>query len=131
MSREAFSDTKKLLDILKNDYKLGKSFDTDFVESLVAHEMGHNAHIALALKRAKLPYGKPLSMIDTNIFRRIYNEISQKIYICCFGDETFDEIQNQCAIELGDKAYGNPRELIAQSFGNYYFGKNKFIIAKK
>ena len=93
--------------------------------------MGHNAHVALTLKRAKLLNGKPLSAIEFDIFRRNYIEILQEIYIRCCGDEAFDEIQNLCAFELGDKAYGNPRELIAQSFGNYYFGKNKFIIAKK
>lgn len=131
LSRDDFVDTKKLLDILKDDYESGKSFDTDFVESLVAHEMGHNAHIALTLKRASLPYGKPLSMIDTDIFRRNYNEISQEIYIRCFGDETFDEIQNICINDLGKKVYCNPQELIAQSFGNYYYGKNKSKISSK
>lgn len=131
LSRETFTDTKKLLEILKDDYESGKSFDTDFIESLVAHEMGHNAHIALALKRANIPYGKPLSALERQLLKKHYDEISQEIYTQCFTNESFDEIQNQCAIELGDNAYGNPRELIAQSFGNYYFGKHKSNIGKK
>jgi len=64
------------------------------------------------------------------IFEKEYNNIAQEVYLAAFTNENFDNIQKQCIQQLGNMVYKNPNELIAQSFGNDYFGKNKSNIAK-
>lgn len=130
LSKLDFMDVNSLLNKLKTDFSSGTSYDTDDIQSLIAHELGHNAHVALALKRAGLKYGKPLSTIETYIFEKEYNNIAQEVYLAAFTNENFDNIQKQCIQQLGNMVYKNPNELIAQSFGNDYFGKNKSNIAK-
>ena len=130
LDKNNFANPVLLLQSLKEDYKTGKSYDTDYIESLVAHEMGHNAHIVLALKRANIAYGKPLSLIEQKILKEKYDIISQEIYSVCFNEETFYQIQEKCVKELGKNVYCNPHELIAQSFGNYYYGKSKSSISE-
>ena len=125
-----FANPEVLLEHLRQDFESGKSYETEYIESLVAHEMGHNAHIALALKRAKLKYGKPLSKIEAEVFKKQYNKISQDIYLRAFSDETYEEIQEICTEQLGMMTKESPRELIAQSFGNYYYGSTKSKVAK-
>lgn len=131
LDKNNFANPDELLQSLKNDFINKKSYDTDNIESLVAHELGHNAHIALALKRAGIPYGKPLGNLELKIFDEYYNKISEEIYVFAFGDEDFIEIQQICAIQLGTNTIEDPHELIAQSFGNYYYGKNKSFVGKK
>ena len=87
--------------------------------------MGHNVQIALALKRTGVQYGKPLSEIDYFLFLNEYKKISREVYIAAFTTENFSEIQAACRNQLGSMTIGRPRELIAQSFGNYYYGMNK------
>lgn len=106
------------------------SYKTSSIGSLVAHEMGHNAHVALALKRAGIAYGEPLSSISQTLFEREYNQIAQEVYRVCFFDETISEIYSKCVSELGSMTDDNARELIAQSFGKYYYGDEKSVIAK-
>ena len=125
LSKTAFSNPTELENCLKQDYINGASYEVTGIESLVAHEIGHNAHIALALKRAGLQYGSPIGTLETAILKREYNKISQEIYLAAFTDEKFLQIQGICVEELGWKTYCNPRELVAQSFGNYYFGVKK------
>lgn len=130
--KSAFVDEKALLKRLNDDYISGYSFKTNRIESLVAHEMGHNAHIALALKRAGLKYGVPFSnKEEDDLFRGEYKKIMQEIYIAAFTDEDYDSIQQICGEQLGSMTIENPKELIAQSFGNYYYGSNKSIVAEK
>lgn len=131
LDRGAFSNPSKLLEILKKDFISGKSYKTDKIQSLVAHEMGHNAHVALALKRAGIEYGKSLSDIEIFVFQNEYDEIKQEIYLAAFTNESYIEIQRQCEKELGLITVGNPQELIAQSFGNYYYGNDKSKIGKQ
>ncbi len=114
---------------MKKDFVDGKSYDTESIESLIAHEFGHRAHVALALKRAKISYGEPISPINQVLLKQQYDLISQEIYIAAFKDESFISIQNACVEQLGEICLNNPHELIAQSFGNYYYGKNKSDIA--
>lgn len=129
-SESAFSDEANLRAVLANDFARGRSYETNCIESLVAHEMGHAAHISLALKRAGLKYGKPLSAIECHIFEQEYRKIAQEIYLAAFTSEGYDEIQELCVKQLGNMVYANSHELIAQSFGNYYYGTNKSKIAK-
>jgi len=131
LDKSAFSDEVELVKKLNDDFKSHKSYKTNRIESLVAHEMGHNAHIALALKRAHLEYGKPLNVLEISIFKHEYDKILQEIYLTCFNDETFDEIQTICAEQLGNMVRWSAEELIAQSFGNYYYGETRTSIAKK
>ncbi len=129
--KNGFANPEMLLQRLKEDYKSGESYDTDYIESLVAHEMGHNAHVALALKRVGLEYGKPLGPIEQELFDKEYVKIQHEIYEAAFKDESFTEIQDICAGQLGEMTRGNARELIAQSFGNYYYGNAKSVVGKK
>ncbi len=125
-----FANPKNLLEILDNDFKSGKSYDVNGIESLVAHEIGHNIHYALSLKRANISYGKPLDNLTLYLFDNEYKKICQEIYIQYFSNETIEQINELCIKELGYMTKNNPRELIAQSFGNYYFGKEKSKIGK-
>lgn len=131
LSKAAFSDPIKLEQFLKQDYLDGISYEVKGIESLVAHEMDHNAHVALALKRAGLEYGKPFERIGLEVFKKEYYKITQEIYLTAFEDESLQQIQSMCVADLGNKVYFNPYELIAQSFGNYYYGAEKSSIAKK
>ncbi len=131
LSKTAFSNPTELENCLKQDYINGASYEVTGIESLVAHEMGHNAHIALALKRAGLRYGNQFSNVDFFLFSREYNKISQEIYTVSFTNESYFEIQTKCRDQLGKTTVGNPRELIAQSFGNYYYGVKKAEIAER
>lgn len=63
------------------------------------------------------------------MFSRECDRISQEIYLAAFTDESLYEIQSQCVSELGRVTYYDAHELIAQSFGNYYFGDSKSKIA--
>lgn len=130
LEKSVFVDYDKIMRRLKNDYARGLSYKTNAVESLIAHEMGHNAHIALALKRSGLEYAKPLSLLDCEIFKKHYHEICLDVYRCAFSNEAAFEIQGMCVSQLGSMTYNAPSELIAQSFGNYYYGEEKSDIAK-
>lgn len=130
LNEKAFSNLETLKKCLNDDFLSGLSYQTDKIESLVAHEMGHNAHVVLALKRSGLEYGKPLTPIETAIFDEKYREITQEVYMAAFSDESFETIRNICEKELGSMAK-SPRELIAQSFGNYYFGAQRQRVAIK
>jgi hypothetical protein len=70
LSKSDFANPDNLLKKLKEDYKSGLSYETSTIQSLIAHEMGHNAHIALALKPAGLSYGEPLSPKQLVLFNR-------------------------------------------------------------
>ena len=131
LDKQAFANEGALKDILKSHFKEGFSYDTDSIESLYAHEFGHAVHNALALKRAGLPFGKPLTREQVNIFKHERNKITQDIYLAAFTDETYNEIMLSINKSLGSRANDAPTELIAQSFGNYYFGKQRTAIAEK
>lgn len=120
-----------MLDVLTSDYQFGYSYKTGSIESLVAHELGHNVHVALALKRSKIEYGKPLNLIQQQIFKNEYAKIKQEIYSVSFTHESLEDIYIKCSNELGRMTEGKPGELIAQSFGNYYYGEEKSAIASK
>ena len=125
-----FASPNSLLKKLNADYVSGFSYETDTIQSLVAHEMGHNAHIALALKRAHLPYGVPLTLEQETQFRNKLLEIREEVYDYVFGDLDTESILDEIINELGESAiYRN--ELIAQSFGCHYYGKKKSLIADK
>lgn len=129
-----FSDEDALLKALKLDYQNGISYNTNRIESLVAHELGHAAHNELTLQRIGYTGGS-MSLQMCQAFSREKNQILQEIYIAAFPDDkfpdiTFDEIQDQVRKELGIMAHDSPAELIAQAFGNYYYGLEHSRIAK-
>ena len=130
LSQAAFSNPEKLLQTLEDNYHTGFSYKTQCIESLVAHEMGHNAHMALALQRSNIIYREPFGTVDSIRFTQERKRVSEEIYIAAFTDESYDEIQAMCVSELGKMVDRNPPELIAQSFGNYYYGDKKSRIAK-
>ncbi|MDP4152610.1 MAG: minor capsid protein [Bacillota bacterium] len=125
-----FSDTKGTMQVLHDHYTEGISYQTENIGSLVAHELGHAAHQLLALNRAGYVNGKNLSSIQVSIFQSERKKISQEIYLQAFTDESFEEIFHKIYNELGQRASESGEELIAQSFGNYYFGKHKSKVAK-
>lgn len=131
LSRSAFASPEALLKSLQQDYKSGKSYETESIESLAAHELGHNAHIALAMKRAGIDYGTPLTVLHRELFRMERNKISQEIYIAAFDGQGINEIRAICREQLGNMTVDNPYELIAQSFGNYYYGSSVSGVAKR
>lgn len=125
-----FANPEELIKVLKRDFELGKSYKTKHIESLVAHEMGHNLHIILALRKAKLLYGVQLTPELVVELENSMIQIRNEVYDYVFGDMELDEIISTVKKDLGWSAtVGN--ELIAQSFGNYYYGDNKSKIARK
>ena len=124
----AFGDEKQLLRILAQEYKSGASYETKSIESLIAHEMGHAAHNALALKRVGYIEGKSLTRQQMEMFKVEREQLRQDIYIAAFANESYDEIVDNILAQLGQSAL-NATELIAQSFGNCYYGENKSAIA--
>lgn len=125
-----FANPKELIKVLKRDFETGKSYETRYIESLVAHELGHNVHIICALRKAKLLYGVPLTPEHVIELERSMIQIRNDVYEYVFGDMEFSEIVSSVKKDLGWSAtIGN--ELIAQSFGNYYYGDKKSKIARK
>lgn len=128
-SREAFANPEALLKALKEDEQNGNSFETEDIRSLVAHEYGHQAHNCLALKRIGYNGSGRLTAKQIQAFVLMRKQITQEIYLAAFTDESFQDIINSCDEELGTRAR-QPEELIAQSFGNHYFGKRRSRIAE-
>lgn len=131
LSKQYCSDYTLLRQKLSDDYENKISYQTDNVGSLSCHELGHAIHKILAMKRAGLEYGKPISAEQNILFSSKLNEICIEIYKVAFDDSfvTPEAIFNKCAKQLGSMAI-NPNELIAQCFGNYYYGYEKMPIAK-
>lgn len=131
LSKQYCSDYSLLRQKLSDDYKNKVSYQTDNVGSLACHELGHAIHKILAFKRAGLEYGKPISAEQNILLNKKLNEICIEIYEAAFDDsfETPEAIFDECANQLGSMAV-MPNELIAQSFGNYYYGSDKMPIAK-
>ena len=130
LNEAIFSNSDALSKALSNDYVTGLSYETDNIESLVAHEIGHAAHNVLALKKCGFKYGEPLTILQAEILKEEREKIIEKVYEIAFSDETVDEIFDACRKQLGRMAE-NPSELISQSFGNYYYGTTKSPIATK
>nr|DAO33324.1 MAG TPA: minor capsid protein [Caudoviricetes sp.] len=131
LSKQYCSDYSLLRQKLSDDYKNKVSYQTDNVGSLACHELGHAIHKILAFKRAGLEYGKPISAEQNILLNKKLNEICIEIYEAAFDDsfKTPEAIFDECANQLGSMAV-MPNELIAQSFGNYYYGSDKMPIAK-
>jgi hypothetical protein len=125
LSKQYCSDYSLLRQKLSDDYKNKVSYQTDNVGSLACHELGHAIHKILAMKRANIKYGEVLLPIKRLTFERELQKIKMEIYISAFTNEELEEIDEICFNELGGMTYRNPDELIAQSFGNYYYGKTK------
>lgn len=105
------------------------SYESDNVGSLLCHEAGHSLHRILAFKRAGIRYGEVMLPEVKDKYDKEFAKIQQEVYLAAFSDEDYWEIQNACTRELGSMVEGNAKELIAQSFGNYYYGKNKSRVA--
>lgn len=124
-----FSDENNLVKALRHDAEIKKSYETDCLESLVAHEIGHAIHNILALKRSGLEYGKRMTQFEAIAFNNARTKIIEEIYCLYFTDESAMEILDECARQLGEMAR-NPNEMIAQAFGNYYYGAKKQPLSK-
>lgn len=75
-------------------------------------------------------YGVLLKGENLFRFNEEYKKIQEEIYSVAFNNENLEEIYEICSKELGSMTVGNARELIAQSFGNYYFGVQQSGISK-
>lgn len=124
-----FSDEDNLIKVLHHDAEIHKSYETDHLESLVAHEIGHALHSILALKRTGLQYGKRMTPLEAIAFNNERKKIIQEIYCLYFTDEGYEEIIDECTRQLGTMAI-DPNEMIAQAFGNYYYGVKKQPLSK-
>lgn len=105
------------------------SYESDNVGSLLCHEVGHSLHRILAFKRTGIRYGEIMSSETEAKYKEAFAEIRKEVYLAAFSDEDYFEIQNACTRELGSMVEENANELIAQSFGNYYYGKTKSRVA--
>lgn len=130
LSKDYCSDYSLLRQKLSEDFINCISYETDSVGSLTCHELGHAIHKILAMKRAGIKYGELLSSIKRALFENEMQKISIEIYNAAFTDESYEVIVEACEQELGSMVTGKPGELIAQSFGNYYYGKKKSRVAK-
>jgi len=125
LSEHYCSDYSILRQKLNDDFKTSFSYETDNAGSLTCHELGHALHKILAMKRAGIIYGEELTPLKRFLLEKEFQKIKEEVYLASFSDETLEEIDKACISELGTMTYRNSDELIAQSFGNYYYGKNK------
>ena len=125
LSDDYCSDYDKLRKKLTDDFDSRFSYETDNVGSLACHERGYAIHKILAMKRAGIIYGEPLTPIKNWMFEEELQKIREEVYLSAFTDEEFEEIVQICSNELGSMTINNADQLIAQSFGNYYYGKSK------
>lgn len=125
------SDYSLLREKLLTDFNSHFSYEADNAGSLACHELGHALHKILALKRAGINYGEIITPIKKALFEQELWKISIEIYETAFDDSfiTPEAIFDECARQLGDMATDSG-ELIAQGFGNYYYGKNKMPLSK-
>lgn len=130
LSKDYCSDYLLLRQKLLEDFINHISYETDNVGSLTCHELGHAIHKILALKRVGIKYGELLTPIKEELFKNEMQKIGIEIYNAAFTDESYEVIVETCERELGSMVTGKPGELIAQSFGNYYYGNKKSIVAK-
>lgn len=130
LSENYCSDYSLLRQKLSEDFINRVSYETDNVGSLTCHELGHAIHKILAMKRAGIKYGELLSPIKRVLFEQELQNITIEIYNAAFTDESYEVIVETCEQELGSMVTEKPGELIAQSFGNYYYGITKMSIAK-
>lgn len=131
LSKDYCSDYSLLRQKLSEDFITRISYETDSIGSLACHELGHAIHKILAMKRAGIRYGETLSPIKRVLFENELRKINIEIYEIAFDDSfnTTVAIFSECENQLGKMAT-DPNELIAQSFGNYYYGIEKKPIAK-
>lgn len=132
LSSDYFSDYSLLKAKLLEDFNNKVSYKTNNAGSLVCHEIGHALHKILAMKRAGIKYGEALTPIKQQLFENELEKITIDVYKNVFDDSftTPNAIFDECAKQLGNMAR-NPNELIAQSFGNYYYGDERMPIAEK
>ncbi len=125
------SDYSLLRKTMSNHFEDGYSYEVDNVGSLLCHEVGHSLHRILALKRAGIKYGDIMLPEVKEKYDKEFAKIQQEVYLAAFSesDADFWEIQGMCADELGTMVILKPKELISQSFGNYYYGKTKSRVA--
>lgn len=132
LSSDYFSDYSLLKAKLLEDFNNEVSYKTNNAGSLVCHEIGHALHKILAMKRVGIKYGEALTPIKQQLFENEFKKITIDVYNNVFDDSftTPNAIFDECAKQLGNMAR-NPNELIAQSFGNYYYGDERMPIAEK
>ena len=118
---------------LQNDFDSYHSFEVTSYQSLVAHELGHNAHICLAMKRCGFDYGMPLTYTEALRLQKQMNSVIDEIYDLCFPEwkEKPGVIVEKSIADFGMISIQTKNELIGQAFGKHYFGKNKSKIADK
>ena len=127
-----FSDPEQLMVTLLEHYESFYSYEVTSYQSIVAHEMGHNAHMILAMQRCGIPYGSPLSSDELSRIRTEEEVILEEIYDLCFPGwkKDFSIVTNQSIIDFGVESIQGPFELIAQAFGKHYYGKKRARIAE-
>ena len=133
MLDSVFSDPEHLMELLKNDYDKYRSFEVTSYQSLAAHELGHNAHICLAMKRRGFEYGKPITREEAFVLKNQENTILNEIYDMCFPgwNKDYETVLKHSIADFGTISVKPPQELIAQAFSKYYYGKKKSRIAKE
>ena len=70
-----------------------------------------------------------MTPLEAIAFNNERSKIIQEIYCLYFTDESAMEILDECARQLGEMAR-DPNEMIAQAFGNYYYGAKKQPLSK-
>lgn len=95
------------------------------------HERTHDIVNQLALKRAGIIDMNNVSPIQHQLFVIEKNKICQDVYIACFNDETFDDIQKIIEKEISKRARFSGNEFISESMVKYLGAKKKTELAEK
>lgn len=130
INADMWDNVDKVRALVMTQSRSGGHVNTNRPESILFHEFGHIAHNALALQRAGYIKGQRLSDSQIKALMSARNQIAQEVYLEAFNDESFEEIKQSIRSKISARADDNPRELIAESFSQYYCGEPSDISRK-
>lgn len=80
------------------------------------HERAHDVVTQLALKRAGITDENHVTIIQDRLFQEEKQKIQMGVYIYCFSDESFEEIQEIVNKQISEYALHDGHEFISESF---------------
>ena len=95
------------------------------------HERAHDVVTQIAMKRAGITDENHVTVIQDKLFHDEKQKIQEGVYLYCFKDETFEEIEEIVANEISERATYNGHELISEGFVEYLGKDESSELSKK